>query len=70
MSDTKSDSIRIWKIWTLFDPRKVLVGLFAFLFVLALLIHFILLGTSRFNWLEGAPAVRPAPAQSLPAPAR
>jgi len=24
-----------------------------FLFVLALLIHFILLSTSRFNWLEG-----------------
>ena len=25
-----------------------------FLFVLALLIHFILLSTDRFNWLEGA----------------
>jgi light-harvesting complex 1 alpha chain len=27
--------------------------LFAFLFVLALLIHFILLSTARFNWIEG-----------------
>jgi light-harvesting complex 1 alpha chain len=66
MSDTEESSIKIWKIWTLFDPRTVLVALFAFLFVLALLIHFILLGTSRFNWLEGAPANRPAPAQALP----
>ncbi len=28
-------------------------SLSVFLFVLALLIHFILLSTSRFNWLEG-----------------
>jgi light-harvesting complex 1 alpha chain len=31
----------------------VLVALSIFLFVLALLIHFILLSTDRFNWLEG-----------------
>jgi light-harvesting complex 1 alpha chain len=37
----------------LFDPRRTLVALFTFLFVLALLIHFILLSTDRFNWLEG-----------------
>ncbi|MDF2600586.1 MAG: light-harvesting protein, partial [Methylobacterium brachiatum] len=30
-----------------------LVALFTFLFILALLIHFILLSTDRFNWLEG-----------------
>ncbi len=41
------------KIWLLFDPRQALVGLFGFLFVLALLIHFILLSTDRFNWIEG-----------------
>ncbi|HJL15014.1 MAG TPA: light-harvesting antenna LH1, alpha subunit [Sandaracinaceae bacterium LLY-WYZ-13_1] len=41
------------KIWLLFDPRQALVGLFAFLFALALVIHFILLSTDRFNWLEG-----------------
>ena len=44
----------MWRIWLLFDPRRVLVALFIFLFVLALLIHFILLSTDRFNWLEGA----------------
>ena len=44
----------MWRIWLLFDPRRVLVALAIFLFVLALLIHFILLSTDRFNWLEGA----------------
>ncbi len=43
----------MWRIWMLFDPRRVLVSLSVFLFVLAILIHFILLSTSRFNWLEG-----------------
>jgi light-harvesting complex 1 alpha chain len=37
----------------LFDPRRTLVALFTFLFILALLIHFILLSTDRFNWLDG-----------------
>jgi light-harvesting complex 1 alpha chain len=43
----------MWKIWLLFDPRRVLIALFTFLFVLALVIHFILLSTDRFNWIEG-----------------
>ena len=43
----------MWRIWLLFDPRRALVGLFVFLFALALLIHFILLSTDRFNWLDG-----------------
>lgn len=46
----------MWRIWMLFDPRRALIALFTFLFVLALLIHFILLSTDRFNWLQG-PAV-------------
>jgi light-harvesting complex 1 alpha chain len=40
----------------------VLVGLFVFLFTLALLIHFILLSTPRFNWIEGPTAKKAAPA--------
>jgi len=44
------------KIWLLFDPRQALVALFTFLFALALIIHFILLSTNRFNWLEGPTA--------------
>ncbi len=54
----------MWRIWLLFDPRRTLVALFTFLFVLALVIHFILLSTDRFNWLEG-PRKAPAPAASL-----
>lgn len=43
----------MWRIWLLFDPRRVLVALGVFLFTLAILIHFILLGSDRFNWLVG-----------------
>ncbi len=53
----------MWRIWLIFDPRRALVALFIFLFVLALLIHFILLSTDKFNWLDGprTPAVAAAP---------
>ncbi len=55
----------MYRLWLLFDPRRALVGLFAFLFVLALIIHFICLSTTRFNWLEGNPVkagmIDPAP---------
>jgi light-harvesting complex 1 alpha chain len=54
----------MWRIWLLFDPRRVLVGLFVFLFTLALLIHFILLSTPRFNWIEGPTAKHVAPASA------
>lgn len=54
----------MWRLWLLFDPRRTLVALFLFLFVLALVIHFILLSTDRFNWLEG-PKAASAPAASL-----
>lgn len=61
----------MWRLWLLFDPRRVLVALSVFLFVLALLIHFILLSTDRFNWLEGphraATATQMAP---LPTPVK
>ncbi|MEM1287498.1 MAG: light-harvesting antenna LH1, alpha subunit [Pseudomonadota bacterium] len=40
----------MWRIWLLFDPRRVLVATAVFLFTLALLIHFILLSTAKFNW--------------------
>lgn len=45
----------MYRVWLLFDPRRALVALFGFLFVLALIIHFILLSTDRYNWLEGHP---------------
>ena len=52
----------MWRIWLIFDPRRTLVALFVFLFVLALLIHFILLSTDRFNWLDGPRAATAATA--------
>lgn len=41
------------RIWLLFDPRQTLIGLFVFLFGLAIVIHLMLLSTQRFNWLDG-----------------
>jgi len=58
----------MWRLWNIFDPRRALVALFVFLFALALVIHFILLSTNRFNWLEGATKAPPAATQSMPAP--
>lgn len=54
----------MWRTWLIFDPRRTLVALFIFLFVLAIVIHFILLSTDRFNWLDGprnTPAAMSAP---------
>ncbi len=59
----------MWRVWLLFDPRRVLVALGIFLFVLALLIHFILLSTERFNWLEGPRMGSNAASQFSPLPA-
>ncbi len=43
----------MWRVWLMFDPRRSLIALFTFLAVLAFSIHFILLSTDRFNWIEG-----------------
>jgi light-harvesting complex 1 alpha chain len=52
----------MWRIWLLFDPRRSLVALATFLFVLALMIHFIL-STDKFNWLDGPRAAPAATSQ-------
>jgi light-harvesting complex 1 alpha chain len=57
----------MWRVWLLFDPRRALVALFIFLFVLALLIHFILLSTQRFNWLDGGSKAVATQNSSMPA---
>ncbi len=43
----------MWRIWLIFEPRRAMIGLAVFLLALALFIHFILLSTNRFNWIEG-----------------
>jgi light-harvesting complex 1 alpha chain len=45
-----------WRIWLIFDPRRALILQAIFLFALAVMIHFVLLSTDRFNWFEGNPA--------------
>ena len=59
----------MWRIWLIFDPRRTLVALFVFLFVLALLIHFILLSTNRYNRLAGASATPATTAAAVEGPA-
>ena len=55
------------RVWLMFDPRRTLIALFTFLFALAILIHFILLSTDRFNWLEGPKGSRAAVTGTAPA---
>ncbi len=38
------------KIWLVFDPRRVFVAQGVFLFLLACLIHLVLLSNDNFNW--------------------
>jgi light-harvesting complex 1 alpha chain len=53
----------MYKVWLIFDPRRVLVANAVFLFSLAILIHFILLSTDKYNWIEGASAEATAMSQ-------
>ncbi|MGB0142302.1 MAG: light-harvesting antenna LH1, alpha subunit [Luminiphilus sp.] len=39
------------RIWMVFDPRRVLVAQGVFLFSVAVLIHFVLLSSEKYNWL-------------------
>ena len=52
----------MWRIWFYFDIRRALVALHVGLAVLAFTIHFILLSTERYNWLEDGAAAAPAAA--------
>jgi light-harvesting complex 1 alpha chain len=42
----------MWRLWMWYDPKRLFVLLYLFLAVLAFTIHFILLSTERYNWLE------------------
>lgn len=54
------------KIWMIVDPRQALLGLFSFLGVLALMIHFTLLSTDRYNWLDEPQVVDQEQMSALP----
>ncbi len=42
----------MWRIWMLFDPRRVLVAMAVFLFTLALVIHFVQFTSKYAFWME------------------
>jgi light-harvesting complex 1 alpha chain len=60
----------MYRLWLLFDPRRALIGLFSFLGVLALLIHFLLLSSPEYNWIGGmdSAAMSGAAAEMSPLP--
>ena len=58
----------MYRLWLIFDPRRILIATAAFLFTLALLIHFILLSTERFNWLEESGSAGAVAEQMAPLP--
>lgn len=43
---------KFYKIWMVFDPRRVFVAQGVFLFLLAAMIHLVLLSTDSYNWLN------------------
>ncbi|MFP4129151.1 MAG: light-harvesting antenna LH1, alpha subunit [Halorhodospira sp.] len=45
----------MWRMWKILDYRRTVVLAHVGMAVLALLIHFLCLGTEKFNWLEGNP---------------
>lgn len=59
----------MWRMWQTFNPQRILSALAIFLFTLAILIHFILLSTTRYNWLDGAEPAKAAPTAMLEGPA-
>jgi light-harvesting complex 1 alpha chain len=55
---------KFYKIWLVFDPRRVFVAQGVFLFLLAAMIHLVLLSTDRYNWLETSAAKYGVPGET------
>ncbi|MBZ8119133.1 light-harvesting protein [Roseovarius sp. LXJ103] len=45
---------QFYKIWLIFDPRRVFVAQGVFLFLLAAMIHLVLLSNAETNWFDRA----------------
>jgi light-harvesting complex 1 alpha chain len=55
------------RMWLYVDPRKAMVAQAVFLMAVAVMIHFILLSTPKYNWLgEGGNAASVAQMTPLP----
>ena len=68
-SEGEKDMSKFYKVWLIFDPRRVFVAQGVFLFLLAAMIHLVLLSNPAYNWFNIAsakygyvPAVAEAPA--------
>ncbi len=59
----------MYRLWLIFDPRRIMIALTLFLAVLALTLHFIMLSTAKYNWIEGSAAPAVSSAQMAPLPA-
>jgi light-harvesting complex 1 alpha chain len=55
-SEGDQDMSKFYKIWLIFDPRRVFVAQGVFLFLLAAMIHLVLLSTPAYNWFDKANA--------------
>jgi light-harvesting complex 1 alpha chain len=40
------------RIWLMYDPRRVMIAVAGFVGALAFVIHFILLSSQRYSWIE------------------
>ena len=56
---------QFYKIWLVFDPRRVFVAQGVFLFLLAAMIHLVLLSNPKHNWFHRAFGVAEAANQLL-----
>jgi light-harvesting complex 1 alpha chain len=54
------------RVWMWVHPLRIMTGLYAFLAILAFMIHFILMSTDRYNWFldSAAPKVKKSEIQS------
>jgi light-harvesting complex 1 alpha chain len=60
---------KFYKVWLIFDPRRVFVAQGVFLFLLAAMIHLVLLSTPAYNWFAIASAKHAyEPVAAAPAP--
>jgi light-harvesting complex 1 alpha chain len=58
----------LWIIWQWYDPKRLLILLHVALALLAFTIHFILLSTERYNWLEAPRVTKKASLVIEPSP--
>ena len=47
----------MWRIWLIYDPRRTLIGVLLFAFLMVMVNHFVQLSSARYgSWLSGEEA--------------